>query len=70
MKNRSNEGNFKSLHQFLDRMGSNINSKTIESLIYAGAFDSLEEREVSIYRVTRKCMTDLIPEKNPTLRDR
>lgn len=41
MKNRSNEGNFKSLHQFLDRMGSNINSKTIESLIYAGAFDSL-----------------------------
>ena len=33
MKNRSNEGNFKSLHQFLDRMGSNINSKTIESLI-------------------------------------
>ena len=41
IKNRSNEGNFKSLHQFLDRMGSNINSKTIESLIYAGAFDSL-----------------------------
>ena len=70
MKNRSNEGNFKSLHQFLDRMGSNINSKTIEVLFMPVLLTPLEEREVSIYRVTRKCMTDLIPEKNPTLRDR
>lgn len=41
IKNRNSEGSFKSLRQFLDRMGSNINSKTIESLIFAGAFDSL-----------------------------
>ena len=70
IKNRSNEGNFKSLHQFLDRMGSNINSKTIESLIYAGAFDSLGGKRSQYIQSYKKCMRDLIPEKNLTLRDR
>ncbi len=38
---RERNGKFTSLTDFIERMGSNINSKAIENLILAGAFDSL-----------------------------
>ena len=41
VKERTLNGNFVSMTEFLDRMGTNVNSRMIESLIYGGAFDSL-----------------------------
>lgn len=38
---REKNGNFISLTDFLDRMGANVNSRMLESLIHSGAFDSL-----------------------------
>ncbi len=38
---RERNGYFTSLTDFIERMGSNVNSKAIENLILAGAFDSL-----------------------------
>lgn len=41
VENRKKNGNYKSLTDFVDRLENNINARTIESLINAGAFDSL-----------------------------
>ncbi len=38
---RQRNGSFSSLTDFIERMGSKVNSKAIENLILAGAFDSL-----------------------------
>ena len=41
VKERTANGKFISMTEFLDRMDTNVNSRMIESLIYGGAFDSL-----------------------------
>lgn len=41
IKNREQNGKYKSLTEFIDRLGTDINSKCIESLIHVGAFDCL-----------------------------
>ncbi len=41
VKERERGGNFLSLTEFLDRIGSNANTRMLESLIFGGAFDSL-----------------------------
>lgn len=41
---RERNGKFTSLTDFIERMGGNVNSKAIENLILAGAFDSLGGR--------------------------
>lgn len=41
VENRQKNGSYKSLTDFVDRLENNINARTIESLINAGAFDSL-----------------------------
>ncbi|MBR1738535.1 MAG: DNA polymerase III subunit alpha, partial [Firmicutes bacterium] len=40
-KERSKNGEFKSLADFIERLSSELNTRTLESLIKAGAFDSL-----------------------------
>lgn len=43
VKERETHGNFKSLQDFLERLpGKEINKRTVENLIWAGAFDGLE----------------------------
>ena len=64
---RNNDGNFKSLHHFLDRMGNNVNSKTIESLIYAGAFDSLGGKRSQYIQCYRKMYDGLNSRKKSNI---
>ena len=57
VKERETSGNFISLTEFLDRMGSNVNSRMLESLIYGGAFDSFGGTRLqyaSIYDIVYK----------------
>lgn len=48
---RQKNGVFTSLTDFIERMGSNVNSKTIENLILAGAFDSLGGKRAQYMQV-------------------
>lgn len=41
IENRKIKGKFKTLTEFIDRLGTNLNSKCIESLILSGCFDCL-----------------------------
>lgn len=54
VKNRNSKGKYKSLTEFIDRLGTDINSKTIESLILVGAFDCLGGKRVQYYAVYEK----------------
>ncbi|MBR6401299.1 MAG: DNA polymerase III subunit alpha [Firmicutes bacterium] len=51
VKERSTGGNFVSLTEFLDRMGTNVNSRMLESLIWSGAFDSLGGKRLQYYSI-------------------
>lgn len=51
---RKNKGHFQSLDDFLARMGSkDLNKKSMESLIRAGAFDKLAERNQLLFNLER-----------------
>lgn len=50
VKNREENGPFKDFWDFIERVGSNpVNKKVLESLIKAGAFDSLEPNRAMIF---------------------
>ena len=50
VKNRKQNGEFKSFTDFCERMqGESVNKKCIESLIKAGAFDEFEQINNLIY---------------------
>lgn len=48
---RERSGNFVSMTEFLDRMGTNVNTRMIESLIWGGAFDSLGGTRLQYFKV-------------------
>ncbi len=54
VNNRKEKGKYKSLTEFIKRLGANINSKSIESLILVGAFDCLGGKRVQYYAVYEK----------------
>ncbi len=54
VKNRKEKGSYKSLTEFIERLGSDVNSKTIESLILVGAFDCLGGKRVQYFAVYEK----------------
>lgn len=54
VENRQRNGSFKSLTEFIERLGSDINSRCIEALIFVGAFDCLGGKRVQYYSVYEK----------------
>jgi len=68
VRERERGGNFISLSDFLNRMnGKDVNKRTVENLIKAGAFDSLEgtrKQKVSVYATM---MDSIAQEKKQTI---
>ncbi len=54
VQNRNKNGKYISLTEFIDRLGNNLNSRCIESLILVGAFDCLGGKRVQYYAVYDK----------------
>lgn len=51
---RNADGKYKTLTEFIDRLGTNLNSRCIESLILVGAFDCLGGNRAQYYTVYDK----------------
>lgn len=51
VEERNKNGRYKSLTQFIERLGSSINTRCLESLILAGAFDSLGGKRAQYMRI-------------------
>lgn len=67
-KEREKNGRFTGLKDFLDRMsGSDINKRTVESFIKAGAFDSIPGTRKQLMQVYVGVMDDLIQERKRSM---
>lgn len=65
--NRAKKGNYISLRQFLDRLSGELNTRCIESLIKAGAFDSLGGNRSQYMLVYKQIYTGLGQSKKKNL---